>query len=201
LCRGGRPGPGGRRRRRPPPLLDVPERQNVRLSQFREEIAFDPKLLLGIVAAGFTYVGAEMTLNIWLPKLQLDVFGASDTWASLSVTLFWVGLIAGRLTVMRMTHRYSPARLLMICAGVLAVFAVGLATAPSQAVSLVLAVGAGLGASASYGLIGSYAGRFPGWKSAVATSLFILSGAWAASPSPISWVRWQAPPASAGRWP
>lgn len=158
------------------PLLDVPGRQNVRLAQFREVVAFDPKLLLGIMAAGFTYVGAEMTLNIWLPKLQLDVFGASDTWASLSVTLFWVGLIAGRLTVMRLTRSYSPARLLLVCAAVLAVFAVGLAVAPSQAVSLILAVGAGLGASASYGLIGSYAGRFPGWKSAVATSLFILSG-------------------------
>ena len=158
------------------PLLDVCGRQNVRLSQFRQVVAHDRKLLLGIVIAGFTYVGAEMTLNIWLPKFEIDVFGASDTWASLSVTLFWVGLIAGRLTVMTLTRRYSPARLLLVCACTLAVFVVALALAPSQVVSLVFAVGAGLGASASYGLIGSYAGRFPGWQSAVATSLFILSG-------------------------
>jgi len=90
------------------PLLDVCGRQNVRLSHFREVLAFDPKLMLGIVIAGFTYVGAEMTLNIWLPKFQLDVFGVTDTWASLSVTLFWVGLIAGRLTVMTLTRRFSP---------------------------------------------------------------------------------------------
>ncbi len=158
------------------PLLDVCGRQNVRLSQFREVVAHDRKLLLGIVIAGFTYVGAEMTLNIWLPKFEIEVFGASDTWASLSVTLFWVGLIAGRLTVMTLTRRYSPARLLLVCACTLAVFVVALALAPSQVVSLVFAVGAGLGASASYGLIGSYAGRFPGWQAAVATSLFILSG-------------------------
>jgi MFS family permease len=77
---------------------------------------------------------------------------------------------------MRLTRRFSPARLLLACGCAFAVFAVAVAFAPSQGVSLVLAVGAGLGASASYGLIGSYAGRFPGWQSAVASSLFILSG-------------------------
>ncbi len=158
------------------PLLDVRGRQNIRLSQFRMVVARDRKLLLGIVIAGFTYVGAEMTLNIWLPKFEIEVFDATDTWASLSVTLFWVGLIVGRLLVMTLTRRYSPARLLLVCAFVLAVFVVAIAVAPTQAVSLVFAVGAGLGASASYGLIGSYAGRFPGWQAAVGTSLFILSG-------------------------
>jgi len=92
------------------------------------------------------------------------------------VTLFWVGLIAGRLIVMALTRRFSPSRLLLICACTMAVFTVAVALAPSQAASLVLAVGAGLGASASYGIIGSYAGRFPEWQSAVASSLFILSG-------------------------
>ena len=158
------------------PLLDVPDRRNIRLSQFKEVLAFDPRLMLGIVIAGFTYVGAEMTLNIWLPKFQIDVFDATDTWASLSVTLFWIGLIAGRLAVMTLTRRFNPARLLLICVSIMAVFTIALGLAPSQFASLALAVGAGLGASACYGLIGSYAGRFPGWQSAVATSMFILSG-------------------------
>ena len=158
------------------PLLDVRGRQNVRLTQFREVVGSNPGLLLGMMIAGFFYVGAEMTMNVWLPKFQLDVFGGSDTMASFAVTLFWIGLIAGRLLAMRLTRRFSPARLILVCAGILAVFAVAVAFAPSQGVSLVLAVGAGLGASASYGLIGSYAGRFPGWQSAVASSLFILSG-------------------------
>ncbi len=139
-------------------------------------IAFNPRLLLGMVIAGFTYVGAEMTMNIWLPKFQIDVFGSSDTLASLAVTLFWVGLIAGRLLVMTLTRRFSPARLLLVSPAPWRCSPWRSALAPSQGVSLVLAVGAGLGASASYGLIGSYAGRFPGWQSAVATSLFILSG-------------------------
>ena len=158
------------------PLLDVRGRQNVRLGQLREVVGFNPRLLMGMMIAGFAYVGAEMTMNIWLPKFQIDVFGSSDTRASLAVTLFWVGLIAGRLLAMRLTRRFSPARLVLVLSGTLAVFAVAVALAPSAGASLVLAVGAGLGASASYGLIGSYAGRYPGWQSTVATSLFILSG-------------------------
>jgi fucose permease len=159
------------------PLPDVCRRKNVRLVQFREVIASNSRLLLGMVIAGFTYVGAEMTMNIWLPKSQIDLFGSSDTRAGFAVTLFWVGLIAGRLAVIRLTRRFSTSRLLLVCACAMAVFAVALAFAPTQSTALVLSVGAGLGASASYGLIGSYAGRFPGWQSAVASSLFVLSGA------------------------
>lgn len=158
------------------PLLDVTGRQNVRISHLRQVVAFDPKLLLAMMGAGFMYVGAEMTINVWLPKFEIEVFGAADTWASFAVTLFWVGLVAGRLIVMRLTRRFSPSRLLLICACTLAVFTVAVAFAPSQTASLVLSVGAGLGASASYGLIGSYAGRFPGWQSGVASSLFIIFG-------------------------
>ncbi len=158
------------------PLSNVTGRQNVRLSHLKQVVAYDAKLLTGIMGAGLMYVGAEMTMNVWLPKFEIEVFGAGDTWASLTVTLFWVGLIAGRLIVMPLTRRFSSSRLLLTCACTMAIFTVAVAYAPSQATSLVLAVGAGLGASASYGLIGSYAGRFPGWQSSVASSLFILAG-------------------------
>ncbi len=158
------------------PFPDVPERRNIRPSDLKQVIKHNRGLLLGMAAACFTYAGAETTLNVWLPKYQIEVFGAGDTWASLSVTLFWVGLVLGRLVVIRMTARYSPSRLLLACACVLAVFCVILALAPSQVAALLLSVGAGLGASASYGLIGSYSGRFPGWQSGVASSLFILGG-------------------------
>ena len=72
-----------------------------------------------------------------------------------------MGLIAGRLLVMRLTQRYSPSRLLLICACTMAVFT-GRWPRPSLTAALVLAVFAGLGASACYGLIGSYSGRFRG---------------------------------------
>jgi MFS family permease len=159
------------------PLLDIPERHNVRLSHLKTVVAHDPRLLLGMLGAGFMYTGAESAINVWLPKFQIDVFSAGDTWAGLSVTLFWLGLVVGRLAFIPLTKRFTATRLLLVCIAVMAGFGVALALAPSQASSLVMAVGAGLGASASYGLISSYAEHFPGWQSGVAISLFILSGA------------------------
>ena len=158
------------------PLLDIPGRRNVRLADVRQTAASNRGLFLGMVGAAFMYVGAESNLDIWLPKFQLDVFGASDTWASLSVTLFCLGLAAGRLGLRPLTRRYPPSRILLACACALAVMATAVAFAPTQAVSLLLAVGAGLGASASFGIIGSYSSRFPAWQSSVASSVLVLAG-------------------------
>jgi len=158
------------------PLLDVPGRQNVRYSHLKTLFSHNRGLILGMMGAGFTYVGAEMTINVWLPKFHLEVYGASDARASLSVTLFWVGLIAGRLLMMPLAKRFAAARLLLWCGCTLAVFTIAVALAPGETLSQALVVGAGLGASASYGLIGSYSGRFPGWQGGVASSLFILCG-------------------------
>lgn len=158
------------------PLPDIPGRENVRFTHVRQTVSFNPGLLLGMAGASFMYVGAETSLNVWLPKFQLDTFGTSDAWAGFSVTLFWVGLVTGRLVIMRLTRRFSPSRILLVCAGTLAAFALGTALAQTQAVSLALSVGAGLGASASFGIIGSYSGRFPAWRSGVASSVFVLSG-------------------------
>jgi MFS family permease len=159
------------------PLLEITDSQNVRVSQLKAVVAHDRWLLLGMLGAGFMYTGAESVVNVWLPKFQIDVFSSSDTWAGLSVTLFWLGLVAGRLAFIPLTKRFPAARLLLVCAGLMALFVVALALAPWQAAALVLAVGAGFGASASYGLISSYSRFFPGWQSGVAVSLFILSGA------------------------
>jgi fucose permease len=84
--------------------------------------------------------------------------------------------LVGRFIGMPLTRRFSPSRILLVCACALAAFAVALAFAPTQVASLVLSVGAGLGASASAGIIGSYAGRFPDWQSGVASSVFLLIG-------------------------
>jgi MFS family permease len=158
------------------PLLDIPGRRNVRWSHIKEVAATDRRLLLAMMAAGLLYTGSEMTLNVWLPKFQIDVFNTADTLAGFSVTLFWAGLVAGRWIMRPFSRRYRPSRLLLVCASAMAVFAVALAFAPNQLTALILAVFAGLGASASYGLIGSYAGSFPLWQAGVASSLFILAG-------------------------
>lgn len=158
------------------PLLDIAGRQNIRFSHLKQVVARNRGLLLGILVAIFMYTGAETSFNVWLPKFEIDVFEASDTWASFAVTLFWIGLIVGRLVIMPLTRRFPPSRLLAACAFLFMAMAVVVAYAPSLAVSLVLTVVAGLGASASFGIIGSYSGRFPGWESGVVSSLFVLVG-------------------------
>lgn len=158
------------------PLLDIPHRQNVRLSHLKSVASHEPWLLVGILGAGFMYTGAEAVIDVWLPKFLIDIFSSSATWASLSVTLFWVGLVVGRLAFIPLTKHYAATRLLLVCMAMMAVFSVALALAPSQALALAMAVGAGLGASAAYGLISSYGQNYPEWRSGVVVSLFILSG-------------------------
>lgn len=158
------------------PFLDICGRQNVRLVHLKQIFARNRGLLVGMLVAIFVYTGAETVLNVWLPKFNIHLFEAGDTWASFSVTLFWIGLIAGRLMIMPLTKRFAPSRLLLFCACVLTVMTIAVAFAPSLAASLALTVGAGLGASASYGLIGSYSGHFPDWESGVVSSSFILVG-------------------------
>lgn len=158
------------------PLSDVPDRENIRIRQLRAVAAFNPLLLYGILAASFLYVGAEANLVVWLPKFQIDTFDVSDAWASLTSTFFFLAILIGRLVAIPAARRFYPSRLLVICGAGLAIFSVGIALAPTQWVCLVLATGAGFAASACFGLIGSYSGRFPAWHAGVVSSAFIVAG-------------------------
>jgi MFS transporter, FHS family, glucose/mannose:H+ symporter len=158
------------------PLADIPQRENLRPRHVRTVIAFNPRLLAAIVAASFMYLGAEMTLIVWLPKFELDVFRASATWASLSVTFYFIGQIVGRLIAIPLTRRFLVSSLLFVCAIAMGAFAGLIGLAPSQAVSLVLIFCAGLGSSAAFSFIGSYAAKFPDWHAGIVFSAFELAG-------------------------
>lgn len=158
------------------PLADIPRRENLRARHLRTVIAFNPRLLAAIMAASFMYLGAEMTLIVWLPKFELDVFRASATWASLSVTFYFIGQIGGRLIAVPFTRRFLPSSLLFVCAIAMGVFAGLIGLAPGQASSLALIFCAGLGSSAAFSFIGSYAAKFPDWHAGVVFSAFQLAG-------------------------
>jgi MFS family permease len=153
-------------------LADIPGRQALRPRHVRAVAVFNPRLLVAIAAAAFFYLGAEMTLGVWLPKFQLDTFGASEMWAGLSVTFYFVGQIVGRVAVMPLTRRFLTSSLLMVATTAIAVFAAAISLAPSQGVCLALTFAAGLGSSGAFSFIGSYAGRFPGWYAGVVFSAF-----------------------------
>jgi len=163
------------------PLADIPGRENLRLRHVREVVAFNPRLVAAMMAAGFMYTGAEAILTTWLPKFEVDVFGAGGAWAGMVVTLYFVGQLIGRSAMSTLIRRFLPSTMLVGFAIVMAVFVGATAAAPSQGASLALMLFAGLGASASVSQIGSYSSRFPNWHAGVVFSAFQIAAGLGAS--------------------
>ena len=163
------------------PLADIPGRENLRLRHVREVVAFNPRLVAAMMAAGFMYTGAEAILTTWLPKFEVDVFGAGGAWAGMVVTLYFVGQLIGRSAMSTLIRRFRPSTMLVGFAIVMAVFVGATAASPSQGASLVLMLFAGLGASASVSQIGSYSSRFPNWHAGVVFSAFQIAAGLGAS--------------------
>jgi MFS transporter, FHS family, glucose/mannose:H+ symporter len=157
------------------PLLDIKGRENLRLGHVRSVLAFNPHLLATMTVGAFMYVGAEVTLGVWLPKFGIDTFGASSASAGLAVTLYYVGQIAGRAATVPLTKRFRVSSMLSACTALMAAFAIGIALAPNEAVSLALTLGCGLASSAGFSFIGSHAARFPAWHASVVFSVFQFS--------------------------
>jgi fucose permease len=159
------------------PVSDIEGRENLRPRHLWDVIGFSPRLFIAVLAASILYIGAEFTFNVWLAKYEIDVFGVGKTVAGLAVTLFWVGLLLGRLVVIPLTRKLPPARILMVGAAVWSLFALGVALSVSPAMSMVMSFCAGLGASAGFPLILSFSARFPRWHAGVVFSSVIMAGA------------------------
>ena len=159
------------------PISDIAGRKNLRWSRLREVIGFNRALFWTVVVASILYIGAEFILNVWLPKFEIDVFGASKTVASIAVALFWTGLIIGRLIVVSLTKRYLASRLLLVGMAIMAVFALGISLSTSVEMSMVMAFLCGFGASAAFPLILGFSGKFPAWHAGVVYSAVVMAGA------------------------
>ena len=166
------------------PLRDIPGRENLRARHIREVVAFNPRLVAAMALAGFMYSGAEGTLVTWLPKFEVDVFGATGVWAGLAVTFYFVGQLVGRLAMRNLIRRFLPSTLLMGFVVVMAAFIGATAVSPGQAASLALTFAAGLGASASVSQIGSYSSKFPRWHAGVVFSAFQIAAGLGATAFP-----------------
>lgn len=159
------------------PMSDISGRENLRLQQLRAVVGFKPGLFVSVLAASLLYVGSEFILNVWLPKFAIDMFTVGKSVASVSVTLFWVGLVLGRLVLVSLTKRVGAARLLAAGMGVMAVFALAVAFSQSVEMLAVMAFCSGLGASGAFPLILGFSGRFPAWHAGVVYSAVIMAGA------------------------
>jgi MFS family permease len=159
------------------PVSDIEGRENLRPRRLWDVIGFNPRLFVTILGASILYIGAEFTFNVWLAKYEIDVFGVDKSVAGLAVTLFWVGLLIGRLVVIPLTRKFHPALILTVGAAVWSVFALGVAVSVSSGMSMAMSFCAGLGASAGFPLILSFSARFPKWHGGVVFSSIIMAGA------------------------
>ncbi len=94
------------------------------------------------------YVGAETGIGAWL-FLYLRTDGALNVaFASWGVSLYWAGLILGRLSGGRLAHYFAPREFTMLAAAVSAVALVLLIAAPTRhglAAPMIVLVGFGYG--------------------------------------------------------
>jgi FHS family glucose/mannose:H+ symporter-like MFS transporter len=159
------------------PISNIEGRENLRPRRLLDVINFNSRLFIAVLVASILYIGAEFTLNVWLVKFQIDVLGADKGTGNIAMTLFWLGLLIGRLVVIPLTRRFHPARILTAGMAFSAVFSLGIALAVSVEMVMVMSFFAGLGASAAFPLILSFSARFPRWHAGVVFSAVIMAGA------------------------
>lgn len=159
------------------PIEDIKSRENLRGRQISEVVSYSPVLFVLIVASALFYIGAEFDVNVWLAKFEMDIFGLAKSTASWFVTVFWVGMVFGRVLVLFLTRKFGAATLLASGMFLMAAAVGLLVVVPNAAASAVCVFLAGLGASGAFPLILSFAGKFPGWHAGVVYSAVILAGA------------------------
>ena len=96
----------------------------------------------------FLYVGGETGIGAWLFLYLRTASALRPTIASSGVSLYWLGLIAGRLSGGRLAHRIAPRELTMLTSAVSAAALVGLILAPRWhvlAASMMFLIGLGYG--------------------------------------------------------
>jgi fucose permease len=97
------------------------------------------------------YVGTEVGIGGWLTKYLVTVRGVTLTYAGNALSVYWLGLAAGRLVLSMLSHRIREETLL-----------VGLSLGATVALSSALIVAPPLGAVICAGLTGlAFSGIFP----------------------------------------
>jgi fucose permease len=97
----------------------------------------NPAYWLGF-ACLLLYVGAELGISNWIAEYFVRIFAAAPAFASLTVSLFWIGLLAGRFGVPALYRGSRPeavlvASSLLLIASTIALCALGFAAVPAQA--------------------------------------------------------------------
>ncbi len=132
-------------------------------------------LLLIMTGALLVYVGMEIGISSWASEYVVKVLEVSASVAALAVSLYWLGLLAGRLAI-SFAYRGTRQELLMLALSVLsgAALVVVLLARSTTAVAAAIFI-AGLGSSGFYPLGMSLTGKH--FKSGVAVGTVATGGA------------------------
>lgn len=131
-------------------------------------------LVLLVTVALLIYVGTEIGISSWASEYVVKVLGVSASTGALAVSVFWLGLLGGRLGI---SFGYKGTRqdLLMLGLAVLtAVSVAGVIAARSVAAETAAIFAAGLGSSGFYPLGMSLLGKY--FKSGVAVGTAATGG-------------------------
>jgi fucose permease len=131
-------------------------------------------LLLLMTAALLLYVGTEIGVSSWSSEYVVKVLGVSASTGAFAVSLFWLGLLAGRLGI-SFGYKGTRQELLMLALSLMSAAAlVGVLLARSAPAVAVAVFVAGLGSSGFYPLGMSVLGK--SFKSGVAVGTAATGG-------------------------
>jgi FHS family glucose/mannose:H+ symporter-like MFS transporter len=68
------------------------------------------------IAVFFVYVGLEMSLVNFLPSILIEMMQVDTAFAALSVSFYWIAMIAGRLVCGFLAERFGYKRYMLWCA-------------------------------------------------------------------------------------
>jgi fucose permease len=142
---------------------DAGQRQEVESSTRSAVAALARRPMLALFAlAILLYIGAEIGVTNWLAEYYVEVHGYSMASAATSVSVFWGGLLCGRVLAWAAYHGHRQDRFLVVLTGT-AALGTGLALVSSAPwLSLAMFFVGGLGFSAVYPVVMTLTGlRYP----------------------------------------
>ncbi|MEO5615270.1 MAG: MFS transporter [Cypionkella sp.] len=133
-----------------------------------QRLRSNPAYWISFVAL-FCFVGVELGLTGWIAEYFVQVFAYQPSQSAFLVSLFWIGMLAGRLGVPLLYHGPHQGEMLIALSGLATLSTAGLcllgltpASGLTQALGLGLVFLAGFGCSIYYPAVMSLLGkRFP----------------------------------------
>lgn len=145
----------------------------------KDQLEFSTKhriILIMFMIFFIVYVGLEISVMNFLPSILVNQVEAATFLATLSVTIFWGAMVAGRLFAGHLAEWMQYARYLIICCTGTVVFIAILGMATSLWLSYLLIVLIGLMMAGIFGIAIVYATTLLPGSTDKITSILIASG-------------------------